>query len=144
MSWLQSTLWKSFVKQYLPNISGEQVFSVVKNLQVTVMSKAFYKYSFVSERHLFPARTTLCDGAGSLRSGSGLLRKLIFCSCTHLVYAKHVRSPWDFEKLVWVGCCTLIPPFCLFSELMLPSYLGLEFLPQRGILLFDIWSLFCV
>lgn len=105
MSQLQSTLWKSFVRQRLPNTWEEQVFSIVKYLQVTVISKAFYKYSFVSGRHLFPANTTRCDANGTLRSRSGLLRKLLFCSCIHLVKAKPICSPWNSDgnsRVAWL------------------------------------------
>lgn len=138
---------KEFCETLLPNTREEQTFSIVKNLQVTVISKVFYKYSFVSGRHLFPANTTRCDATGSLRSGSGLSRKLIFCSYTHLVKAKHMYSPRDSDGnslVAWVYPHALISPFCLFSESMLPRYSVPEFLPQCGILLFDIWSLFHV
>lgn len=147
MSQLQSTLWKSFVRHCLPNTREEQAFSIVKNLQVSVISKAFYKYSFVSGRHLFPVNTTRCDATSSLRSGSGLLRKLIFCSYTHLVKAEHMYSPWDSDGhslVAWVYPLALISPLCLFSESKLLRYSVLEFLPQCGILLFDISSLFHV
>lgn len=107
MSQLQSVPWKSFTRQCLPNTWEEQVFSIVKNWQVTVISKAYYKYSFVSGRHLFPANTARCDATGSLRSGSGLLRKLIFCSCIHLVKAKHMPPLRFWWKL---SGCLAIPP----------------------------------
>lgn len=110
---------ESFVRQRLPNTGEEQVFSIVKNLQVTVISKAFYKYSSVSGRHLFPPNTTQCVATGLLRSGSGLLRKLIFCTYIHLVKAKHICSPWDSDGnslVAWVYPCTLISLLCLFSE----------------------------
>lgn len=108
MSQMQSMLGKSFVRQCFLNTREEQVFSILKNLQVTVISKVFYKYSFVSGRHLFPANTARCDATGSLRSGSGLLRKLIFCTYMHLVKAKHVlplRFWWRLTGCLGVPLC---------------------------------------
>lgn len=121
MSWLQSTLWRTFVRQNLSNTSEEQVFNIAKNLHVPVISKAFYKYSFVSEWHLFPASSTLCDATGSLRSGSGLLRKLIFCSCIHRVSAKHMGFSWDFDRLVTCLGISLYPYFAVVPFLWIDA-----------------------